>query len=285
MDKSASLTPNELRILKHQDTEPAHSGKYNSSIGLGTYLCRQCGLALFRADSKFISSCGWPSFDIEILNSVKRKIDQDGVRTEIICQRCGAHLGHVFMGEQLTKANTRHCVNSLSMDFVSDPDILDTEEAIYAGGCFWGVQHLLKSLDGVLATVVGYTGGRIDDPSYVQVCSGNTGHFEAVRVIYDNSKLTFETLTKIFLEIHDPYQQNGQGFDIGSQYKSAIFCYDEQQKQTAKELLNILKQEKKMPMTVLLPVSAFWSAEDEHQDYYAKHQNNNICHTRVSRFK
>lgn len=284
MDKSKSLTPDTLYIVKDQGTEPPSSSKFTSFEGRGTYLCRQCGLALFRSTDKFSSSCGWPSFDDELPNTIKRLPDRDGRRTEICCNRCDAHLGHVFLGEGITEKNQRHCVNSLALDFVPDTSVTDTEEAIFSGGCFWGVQYLLEQEPGVLYTEVGYTGGSIENPSYKQVCTGTTGHLEAIRVIYNPDVIDYETLTRLFFEIHDPTQNNGQGPDIGPQYLSAIFYYDEHQKTIAEKLIGILKEKDLNIATRLYPVSTFWPAEDYHQEYYQKTGKEPYCHVRVKRF-
>lgn len=283
--KTDSLPLDVSKIVCQRSTERPFSGKYNDFALAGTYLCRQCGLALFRSKTKFHSGCGWPSFDQEIQGAVKRKTDSDGIRTEIVCARCDAHLGHVFQGERLTILNMRHCVNSLSLDFVDDLQIKDSEEAILAGGCFWGVEYYLKQFSGVLKVESGYTGGQTRDPVYEDICRGNSGHFEAVRLLYDPLKLNYETLIKYFFEIHDPTQENGQGPDVGQQYQSAIFYYDDAQKDTVLRLKAQLKALDYNVKTKILPVSIFWRAEDSHQDYYQKAGKEPYCHHYIKRFK
>lgn len=278
MMKTTSLPAIILAVIQNKGTEKPFSGEYDQFGDTGTYLCRQCGAALFRSSSKFHSGCGWPSFDEEILNAVERVPDQDGRRVEIICARCRAHLGHVFQGEKFTDRNTRHCVNSLSLDFVADLSVKDTEEAIFAAGCFWGVEYYFKQLKGVLKAQVGYTGGSKEHPSYQDVCNGNTGHYEAVRVVYDPSVVDHKKVTQYFFEIHDGTQNNGQGPDIGSQYKSAIFYYDDTQKKVAEEVIQQLEEMRYQIATKVLPVTTFWPAENYHQDYYTKNFKQPYCH-------
>ncbi|MFN3233889.1 MAG: bifunctional methionine sulfoxide reductase B/A protein [Gammaproteobacteria bacterium] len=284
MNKIHSLTPDVLGIVRDKGTEPPAGGEYNTVQTFGTYCCRQCGLALFRGVNQFHSGCGWPSFDEEISATVSRHPDVDGVRTEITCFRCNAHLGHVFHGENITEKNTRHCVNSLALDFIENEGVFDTEEAIFAAGCFWGVQALLKTLSGVLKTEVGYCGGDKDYPSYEQVCKGDTGHLEAVRVLYDPKVIPYKALTEKFFELHDPAQHNGQGPDIGTQYLSAIFYYDEQQRQIAESLIALLKNNGVIARTQVREMCVFWKAEAYHQEYYLKTGGAPYCHRWTSRF-
>ncbi len=281
--KDKSLTPHVLQVLRDQMTEkPAPIS--NILNHAGTYLCRACGLALFRSHMQFQSFCGWPSFDEIIENTVTRQPDQDGVRVEIHCARCHGHLGHVFIGEGFTEKNTRYCVNASSMDFVEDSNVLDTEEAIVAAGCFWGAQHYFDQLPGVVKTEVGYIGGMKNAPNYSEVCTGTTGHFEGLRVVYDCSKIDYKMIIQYFFEIHDPTQKNGQGPDIGTQYQSAVFCYDSNQNKIVQELISILSQQSYKIATKILPVMIFWPAEDYHQHYYLKNHQTPYCHRYTKRF-
>lgn len=283
------LTPEEERVIINKGTERPFTGEYENYFEKGTYICKRCNTPLYTSDSKFHSGCGWPSFDQEIPGRVKRITDADGSRTEIICNTCGAHLGHVFTGEGYTEKNTRHCVNSISLKFVKDTaDLkakeLKTEKAIFAGGCFWGVEYYFQKAKGVISTEVGYIGGHTDNPTYKEVCSGKTGHIEAMQVTYDASQTSYEELAKLFFEIHDFTQRNGQGPDIGEQYLSEIFYFDDKQKETAESLIKILTDKGFNVATTLRKATVFWKAEDYHQQYYQKNGHEPYCHTRKKVF-
>jgi peptide methionine sulfoxide reductase msrA/msrB len=271
------LTPEEERVIIHKGTEPPFSGKYDKHYEKGIYTCKRCGARLFNSASKFKSGCGWPSFDDEIEGAVKRLPDKDGVRTEILCASCGGHLGHVFAGEGFTPKNVRHCVNSISLDFVPAGE-LGTERAIFASGCFWGTEYHLQKVPGIISTTVGYTGGHVENPTYKQVCTDKTGHAEAVEVIYDPSKTTYEQLARLFFETHDFTQFNRQGPDLGTQYRSAIFYLNEEQKLIAAGLVEALKQKGFDVKTEITAAGKFWPAEKYHQDYYKNNGKTPYCH-------
>lgn len=228
----------------------------------------------------------------------------------------------MFEGEGLTDKNVRHCVNSISLGFVAadppdgGPDGLpaaapegtsggapagtpaaapaastDTEptgdspsKAYFAGGCFWGVEHLMQAEDGVLDVRSGYMGGTTESPTYKDVSSGRTGHAETVEVTYDPDRVTFERLAMLFFEIHDPTQLDRQGPDRGSQYRSAVFYVDDEQKRVADRLVGILREKGYDVVTEVAPAGPFWPAEDYHQDYYEKTGKRPYCHARVKRF-
>lgn len=279
------LSKQESYVIDNKGTEIPFTGKYTDHSGKGTYVCKKCGAALYYSSAKFKSDCGWPSFDDEIKGAVTRYSDPDGVRTEIVCTNCGAHLGHVFLGEGFTARNTRHCVNSVSLDFV--PAQLDRGRygtAIFAGGCFWGVEYFMQKEPGVISVTSGYIGGHVKNPSYKEVCTGRTGHAEAVKIFYDPDKTSYEKLLKLFLEIHDPTQIGGQGPDIGDQYRSEIFYLNDEQRKIAEKNIGILKSKGLKVVTAVTKASEFYDAENYHQDYYFNNGKLPYCHAYTKRF-
>jgi peptide methionine sulfoxide reductase msrA/msrB len=280
------LTPEEEAVILNKATERPWTGNYLNNKETGTYTCKQCDAPLYKSEDKFDSHCGWPSFDDEIEGAVLRIPDPDGMRTEIVCASCGGHLGHVFLGEGFTDKDTRHCVNSISMNFIPAQQNVQakTGRAIYAGGCFWGVEYFMQQKDGVKTVTSGYIGGHTDNPTYKEVCNENTGHAEAVEVVFDPSKVTYEELTRLFFEIHDPTHINRQGPDIGDQYRTEIFYLDEDQKIVAEKLISILKSKGYKVATKVTRATTFWPAEEYHQDYYEHKGALPYCHGYTKRF-
>ena len=281
------LTPEERRVIVDKGTEAPFSGRYYKHRGEGVYRCRQCGAPLYRSQDKFDAGCGWPSFDDEIPGAVRRTTDADGRRTEITCARCGGHLGHVFTGEGFTPKNTRHCVNSARPGDGMPPAGQAAERgatAIFAGGCFWGVEYMLSKVPGVVKVESGYIGGTTENPTYEEVCSHRTGHAEAVRVVFDPAKVSYETLARLFFEIHDPTQENGQGPDLGDQYRSEIFYTSPAQQETAERLIAELRRKGYDVVTQVTPAGRFWPAEDYHQRYYERKGTQPYCHAYTKRF-
>ncbi len=277
--KMNELTSAEKFVIEDKGTERAFTGEYYDFNETGTYICKRCDAPLYRSSDKFDSGCGWPSFDDEIKGAVTRTLDADGRRIEITCSRCDAHLGHVFEGEGFTDKNTRHCVNSISMKFVPQ-----SETAIFAGGCFWGVEHLMEQQKGVIRVESGYIGGKTKNPTYVEISTGKTGHAEAVRVVYNPKEVDYETLARLFFEIHDPTQVDRQGPDVGPQYRSEIFYNSPQQKEVAQRLIKQLKDKGYDVATALTAAKEFYPAEEYHQDYYDRKGTEPYCHSYVKRF-
>ncbi|EKD27020.1 MAG: hypothetical protein ACD_79C00923G0001 [uncultured bacterium] len=183
----------------------------------------------------------------------------------------------------MTEKNTRHCVNSISLNFIPI-NKTKYQKAIFALGCFWGAQYFFQKTNGVLHTKTGYIGGSMNNPSYENVCSHLTGHAEAIEVVFDSNIVSYEELVKLFFEIHDPSQLDRQGPDIGEQYRSEIFYFDEKQKETAEKLIALLKNKGLSVETKISKAGKFWKAEEYHQKYYEKNGKLPYCHKYTRRF-
>lgn len=283
-----TLSPEQFRILRHQGTERPFCGTLLDNKKQGVYTCAGCGLPLFTSDAKFNSGTGWPSFFQPIApgNVLDRSDDSHGMsRDEIVCARCGGHLGHVFPdGPRPT--GLRYCLNSESLNFtpaeetasLADPASeqlaasasTNTAIAIFAGGCFWCTEAAFEQLAGVSDVESGYIGGDPARADYRSVCNGDTGHAEAIRITYDPAVISYDQLLDVFFDAHDPTQLNRQGADVGAQYRSAIFVADDAEQQTVAAKIAQLNASGKFAkpiVTAIEPRTEFFSAEGYHQDY------------------
>ncbi len=283
MRRMHPLTSQERAVIESRGTEAPGVGCYIAANSSGVYACRRCESPLYLSSQKFASGCGWPSFDDELVNKVQHIPDRDGRRTELICRNCQGHLGHVFKGEGLTSKNVRHCVNSISLAFFPALTSEGLERAIVAGGCFWGVEYFMKKISGVRQVTSGYIGGNVVNPTYEEVCSGQTGHAEAVEITFRSEETSYRQILQDFFETHDPTQVNRQGPDIGSQYRSAVFYLTDAQRKTAEGLIEQLKKEGLYVATEVAPASRFYTAETYHLNYYESRGSLPYCHRKTPR--
>ena len=278
------LPPDLYAVAREADTERAFTGKMWQSETKGTYYCAACGLKLFKSEQKFVSSCGWPSFfEQENKNSVVFKDDNSyGMkRIEALCGRCNSHLGHLF-DDGPEPTGKRYCMNAISLDFVPDGVTSTTgnlDTIVLGGGCFWCVEAVYENLEGVKSVYSGYAGGTVENPSYEEVCTGRTGAAEVVEITYDKSKTNLDEIFQVFFTVHDPTTLNRQGADAGTQYRSAIFYKNENEKKAAESLIKELNEKvfANKIVTTLEPLQKFYKAESYHQGYYQNNKNQPYC--------
>lgn len=290
------LSPEQFQVLRTAGTERPFCGALLDNKKQGVYTCAGCRLPLFTSDAKFNSGTGWPSFFQPIApgNVVEHSDATHGmVRTEILCARCDGHLGHVF-DDGPRPTGLRYCLNSESLDFTPSEELASlvdpasqshnvaprgsrpagTASAVLAGGCFWCTEAAFEQLDGVLDVVSGYAGGTSESANYEAVCGGNTSHAEAIRIVYDPARISFERLLDVFFDAHDPTQLNRQGNDVGTQYRSAIFYSTTVEKQATQQKMAALNASGALGrpiVTTLEPLVEFYPAEQYHQDYARQH--------------
>jgi peptide methionine sulfoxide reductase msrA/msrB len=285
-ERCRELTPEQIKVTQRGGTEPPFCGGELGEKGLGIYNCIVCDLPLFRSVTKFDSGTGWPSFHTAFdPKHVGERDDLSGgmERTEIFCARCDAHLGHVFKdGPRPT--GLRYCLNSISLQFrmtASESSTSDSEAgahletAYFAGGCFWGVEDAFARIPGVSDAVSGYQNGDTSDPGYQEVCTGETGHAEAVMVVFDPAQVSYRQLVEFFFGVHDPTTVDRQGPDHGTQYRSAIHTVSADQQQIARDVIDEMTRKNAFPgreiVTVVETAGHFYRAEEYHQNYHRKH--------------
>lgn len=299
------LTDEQYRVTQKDGTEQPFQNQYWDHKETGIYVDVVSGQALFSSLDKYDSGTGWPSFTKPIdSDEIKKKADMKlgYKRVELRSRGADSHLGHIFDDGPEDKGGKRFCINSSALKFIPYEDLekegygrykhlfqkkntaRDTnthtntqyekqQTAILAGGCFWGVEHLFKKLDGVIDTTVGYIGGTPKNPTYSSISTGTTGHAEAVEIKFDPSKVSYRKILEYFFRLHDPTQLNRQGHDVGTQYRSAIFFVNEKQKSVAEDALKEFdnsKVFKNKAVTQIVKATQFHKAEDYHQDYLQK---------------
>jgi peptide methionine sulfoxide reductase msrA/msrB len=299
------LTPMQYHVTQESGTEPPFQNAFWNDHREGIYVDVVSGKPLFSSKDKFDSECGWPSFTKPLAADevVENRDTSHGmIRTEVRSKGADSHLGHVFDDGPRDKGGLRYCINSASLRFVSVDDLEQEglgrflplfgrttkaapapkpspaeEVATLAGGCFWGMEDLLRQQPGVIAIEVGYTGGKVPNATYEH----HEGHAEAVQIRFDPSKTSFEALLRFFFRMHDPTTLNRQGNDVGTSYRSAIFYHSEAQRQTAERVkaeVDASGKWKRPIVTEITPAGPWWKAEEYHQDYLIKHPGGYTCH-------
>jgi peptide methionine sulfoxide reductase msrA/msrB len=277
----ALLSPEQYRVTREKGTERPFSSEMCSLFEPGLYACVCCGNLLFDSAKKFESGTGWPSFTQPVKeNAVAYHADHSyGMnRIETICNTCGAHLGHVFP-DGPGPGGLRYCINAEALVKVEKEE----GKATFGGGCFWCTEAIFQRLQGVLKVESGYSGGRTVNPTYREVCSGLTGHAEVVQISFDPEKINYEDLVKIHLSTHNPTTLNQQGADVGSQYRSIILAHDPEQEKIAGEVIREMASSfDKEIVTEVEPFTAFYKAEDYHQNYYNNNPDGGYCTAVIS---
>ncbi|MFZ2490449.1 MAG: bifunctional methionine sulfoxide reductase B/A protein [Thermoanaerobaculia bacterium] len=296
------LTPMQYDVTQKEATEPAFRNEFWDEKREGIYVDVVSGEPLFSSRDKYDSGCGWPSFTRPIDKStIVEKVDRKlfMVRTEVRSKSGDSHLGHVFEDGPVEAGGLRYCINSASLRFVPASElaaqgyaeyepmfeksaaVAKKEIATLAGGCFWGVEDLIRELPGVLETRVGYTGGTTSNATYDQVKTGKTGHAESIEIVFDPSRIAYSDILEFYFKMHDPTTANRQGNDVGTQYRSAIFVHSDEQRRAAEAMVRKVDASgawKRPVVTEVVQATAFWPAEEYHQDYLRKNPGGYTCH-------
>jgi peptide methionine sulfoxide reductase msrA/msrB len=298
------LSPEQFAVTQQCGTEPAFHNAYWDNHKPGIYVDVVSGEPLFSSLDKFDSGTGWPSFTRPLTGTeiVEKRDSTLGMeRTEVKSKVANSHLGHVFDDGPADKGGLRYCINSASLKFIPVEEMDQAgygqylkpfieaglakapvhETAILAGGCFWGMEEIIRKIPGVTKTTVGYSGGTTANPTYEDVCTGKTGHAESIQVEFDSTRLSYDQLLDYFFRMHDPTTLNRQHNDVGTQYRSAIYYTSEAQKKTAEAVKEKWNKSGKFSRPITTEITAagkFYPADEYHQKYLLKNPGGYTCH-------